>query len=114
MGRPIRSRLAGADAATIGFISQGDFLGGSGLATLALGGAINYSDTYFVFQNVTTAGFTFSQITGYDTVDYQAQFVQDVPNNSYDLSFTAVPEPSSAACLLGGVGALCGWRRRRG
>lgn len=95
----------------ISFNSAGDWLTGSGNATLALSllSGFDYASTYTVFQNVTTTGFTMANITGYDADAYSANFEQDGTN--YNLSFTAVPEPSSA--LLGGLATLALLRRRR-
>lgn len=95
----------------ISFTSAGDWLSGSGNATLALGllSGFDYESTYTVFQNVTTSDFTFVSITGYDTDGYTANFEQS--GNDYNLSFTVIPEPSSA--LLGGLASLLLLRRRR-
>ena len=95
----------------IAFTSAGDWLSGSGNASLALGllSGFDYAKTYTVFQNVTTSDFTFASITGYDTDGYTANFEQS--GNDYNLSFTVIPEPSSA--LLGGLATLLLLRRRR-
>lgn len=90
--------------------SASDWLSGSGNVTLALNGTINYSSTYVIFQNVSTPGFSFAGITGYDTSNWKATVVQS--GNNYDLSFAAVPEPGSLASLVGGLGLLVGLRRR--
>lgn len=102
----------GTTSDLIAFTTAGDWLTGSGNATLALGllGGFDYGDTYTIFENVTTSGFTFSGITGFDTVGYSANFAQNGTN--YDLSFTVIPEPSAAA-LLGAFGTLILLRRRR-
>ena len=102
----------GTTSDLIAFDSAGDWLSGSGNATLSLNllGGFNYASAYTVFQNVTTTGFTLANITGYDTVAYSANFVQS--GNDYALSFTAIPEPNVAA-LLGGLGSLLLMRRRR-
>jgi autotransporter-associated beta strand protein len=95
----------------ITFSTVGDWLNGSGNATLSLDllDGFSYANTYTVFQNVNTAGFTFASITGYDTGAYTANFEQS--GNDYNLSFTVIPEPRAA--LLGGFGALMLLRRRR-
>lgn len=80
----------------ISFATVGDWLTGTGNAALSLSlvTGFNYGDTYTIFQNVSTTGFTLASITGYDTEDYTANFQQSGDN--YNLSFTAIPEPSSA------------------
>ena len=95
----------------IAFTTAGDWLSGSSNATLALGllSGFDYGTTYTIFQNVSTAGFTFDTVTGYDTAAYAANFEQS--GDDYKLSFIAVPEPSSA--LLGGFAFLSLLRRRR-
>jgi len=101
----------GTTSDLIAFTSAGDWLSGSGNATLALTllGEFDYANTYTIFENVTTTGFTFAEITGYDTDGYTANFSQN--GNNYDLSFTIIPEPRAA--LLGGLGLLFLLRRRR-
>jgi fibronectin-binding autotransporter adhesin len=102
----------GTSSDLISFNSAGDWLTGSGNATLALTqvSGFSYANTYTIFQNVSTTGFTLASITGYDDAGYTANFVQS--GSDYNLSFTAVPEPSIA--VLTALGA-CGFafRRRR-
>lgn len=95
----------------ISFSTVGDWLTGSGNADLSLSllAGFDYANTYTVFQNVNTTGFTFANITGYDSDGYTANFEQSGDN--YNLSFTIIPEPSSA--LLGGLASLLLLRRRR-
>lgn len=101
----------GTSSDLISFTTAGDWLSGSGNATLALSliTGFDYGNTYTIFENVTTAGFAFTDITGYDTAGYSANFVQNGDN--YDLSFSVVPEP--ATVLLGSLGLLMLLRRRR-
>jgi autotransporter-associated beta strand protein len=101
----------GTTSDLIAFTSAGDWLTGSGNATLDLSllAGFDYSDTYTIFENVTTAGFAFADITGYDSAGYSANFIQNGDN--YDLSFTVIPEPRAA--LLGTFGLLALLRRRR-
>jgi autotransporter-associated beta strand protein len=101
----------GSSSDLIAFSSAGDWLSGSGNATLALTqvSGFDYNNTYTIFRNVTTTGFTMFNITGYDTGAYTANFAQS--GSDYNLSFTAVPEPRAA--LLGGLGILMLLRRRR-
>jgi autotransporter-associated beta strand protein len=101
------------------FSSAGDWLGGSGNVTLALnesGFEIDYGETYIIFQNVSTAGFQFADITGYDDELFSAGVTQS--GNDYVLRFSeAVPEPGSMGSLLGGLSLLLGlhrFRRRAG
>jgi len=84
---------------------------GSGNGVLALSGTINYSATYTVFQNVSTSGFTFANITGYDTTDYLASVQQS--GNDYVLSFTPVATPEPATLGVMGAGGLMLLARRR-
>lgn len=95
----------------IAFRTIGDWLTGSGNASLSLSllDGFDYGSTYTVFQNVTTTGFTFNTITGYDTDAYAANFEQS--GDDYKLSFTTVPEPSNS--LLGGLASFALLRRRR-
>jgi len=99
----------------VSFSSAGNWLTGSGNVTLALNGigtGIDYGQTYTIFQNVSTSSFTFANITGYDTADYQASVTQS--ENDYQLSFAAVvPEPSSLVSLCGAFGLLGVLRRRK-
>ncbi len=94
----------GTTSDLIDFTLAGDWLTGSGDATLALtlGAGFDYSLTYTVFSDVTTTGFTFAAITGYDTANFDADFAKI--GNDYRVSFTAVPEPSPA--MLGACGLL--------
>jgi autotransporter-associated beta strand protein len=106
--------LTAGSSDLIAFSTAGDWLGGSGNVALTLSGigsGIDYGETYTLFSNVTTTGFTFSSITGYDDADYIATVSQSGDN--YQLSFENVPEPNSAISLLGGVGLLLVLRRRR-
>jgi autotransporter-associated beta strand protein len=91
--------------------SAGDWLSGSGNATLSLHGVINYSSTYVVFQNVSTPGFAFAGVTGYDSSNWTPTFAMS--GNDYVLSFAAIPEPGSAVSLAGGVAMLLGLQKRR-
>jgi autotransporter-associated beta strand protein len=101
----------GTTSDLIAFSAAGDWLTGSGNATLSLSllDGFNYAGTYTVFENVTTSGFTMANITGYDTGTYAANFEQS--GDTYNLTFTAVPEPGSA--LLGSLATLALLRRRR-
>ena len=112
-GSTLALDISGANSDQIAFASAGDCLLGSGNATLSLGGltAANYTNTYTIFSNVTTSGFSFASITGYDSTDYRANITQ--VGNAYQLSFAAVPEPGTTASLVGGLGLLLGWQRRR-
>jgi autotransporter-associated beta strand protein len=101
--------------------ASGEWLTGAGNATLQLNGTINYGDSYVIvadaIANGYTGAFTFANITGYDTADYQAEVTQSGEN--YDLSFSqlAVPEPSAAGSILAGafmLGLLGRFRRPLG
>jgi autotransporter-associated beta strand protein len=95
----------------ISFSSTGNWLTGSGNATLALTllSGFDYANTYNIFENVSTTGFDFAGVTGYDTANYTHSFVQNGSN--YQLSFAPVPESSTA--LLGLIGSALFFRRRR-
>ena len=103
----------GSSSSKIAFSSAADNLIGSGNAALSLtqGAGFDYNTTYRIFENTNTTGFTFSSITGYDNAAYTANFAKSGSN--YDLSFTAVPEPSTYALLLTGLAAFFFMRRRR-
>lgn len=104
--------LLPASSDLFAFGSAGDWLSGSGLGLLQLGGSINYGANYTVFSNVTTAGFAFAGITGYDTLNYSAAVAQS--GTDYVLSFTAIPEPGSAGLLACAAAVFSGGRRFRG
>ncbi|MDR1145003.1 MAG: autotransporter-associated beta strand repeat-containing protein [Verrucomicrobiales bacterium] len=99
--------LVGAD--TLTFASVGDWLSGSGNATLNVSGISDYSTSYTIFENVTTSGFTFANISGYDDANFKAQW----DSSSYILSFEVIPEPSTWALIVTGVALLAILRRRR-
>lgn len=101
----------GTSSDLINFTTSGDWLSGSGNAILALtlGDGFDYGQTYTIFSGVTTSGFTFADITGYDSGVYTANFTQF--GNSYQLSF--VPEPGTIMfALLGGGLVLFRLRRK--
>jgi len=102
----------GSNSSKIAFLSAGANLLGSGNATLSFtqDTGFDYGATYRIFENTSTTAFAFSSITGYDTSAYQAQFGFD--SNNYNLTFTAVPEPSSYALLLFGLAGVIFARRR--
>lgn len=106
--------ISGATSDLVSFSTVGDWLSGSGNVSLTLSGitAADYGNTYTVFHNVSTAGFNFSSIAGYDTSNYSPNFAQ--VGSDYQLSFTAIPEPSVLMSLLGGLGILTLFRHRRG
>ena len=70
----------------VAFASTGT-LSGSGLPTLALtlGTGFDYAASYTILSNVSTAGFTFGAITGYDTATYNATVQKS--GSAYVLSF---------------------------
>ncbi len=104
----------GTTSDVVAFNAAGDWLSGSANATLQLDvtlAGFSYANTYTVFNNVTTDGFTFANITGYDAVNYTANFAD--AGSSYQVNFVAVPEPGSAVSLLAGLGTVVALRRMR-
>lgn len=101
----------GTSSDLVSFTQAGDWLSGTGLATLNItqGAGFSYDDTYVIFQNATTADFTLAGVTGYDSSAYQANF--QLVGNDYVLSFTAIPEPSVAGLFV--LGGVLGMVRRR-
>ncbi len=93
----------GTSSDLIKFTTVGDFLSGSGSVTLALslGAGFDYNSTYTIFENAATAGFTLAGVTGYDSASYAASWTQ--VGSNYQVSFTAVPEPSVVGLALGGA-----------
>ncbi|MDR1303777.1 MAG: autotransporter-associated beta strand repeat-containing protein [Verrucomicrobiales bacterium] len=95
----------------LSFASEGDWLSGSGNATLELTGNFDYATQYTVLTNITTEDFSFATISGYDTANYEAQW--GLSGNSYILSFDVIPEPSTWVLIVTGVALLTMLRRRR-
>ena len=75
----------------VAFTTAGDWLMGSGNATLelTLGSGFDYTKTYVVMRNVTTSGFTFANVTGYNTTNYTARVGRS--GNDIVISFEAIP-----------------------
>ncbi|MDR1145824.1 MAG: autotransporter-associated beta strand repeat-containing protein [Verrucomicrobiales bacterium] len=96
----------------LNFAVAGDWLTGSGNATLELTGNFDYATQYTVLTNITTKDFSFATISGYDTANYEAQW-EWMNNNSYILTFEVIPEPSTWALIVTGVALLTVLRRRR-
>ena len=104
----------GTSSDKIAFQATGDWLSGSGNAalSLALGSGFSYDNSYVIFQGVSTSGFDFASVVGYNTSAYTHNFSQI--GNDYVLSFTAVPEPGTLAlCGIAAVVGLCVVRRNR-
>jgi autotransporter-associated beta strand protein len=106
----------GSNSSKIVFSSPGNNLLGNGNATLSLtlGDGFNYGATYRIFENSSTTGFSFADIVGYDDANFTATFAQFESN--YDLTFAAIPEPSTYMLLvLAGLAVLSwGIRKRAG
>lgn len=101
----------GTSSSSLSFNSVGDWLNGSsGNTTLVLteGSGFSYSDSYTIFSNVSTTGFSFASITGYDSTDYTALLNQSGTNYILSFQASAVPEPNVMALLAGGL-ALLAW-----
>ena len=96
----------GSSSSKIAFTTLADNLLGSGNATLSLtrGDGFDYGASYTIFQNTSTTGFVFSSITGYDSDSWTANF--GLTSDNYQLSFTAVPEPSTYALLFAGLAGI--------
>ena len=102
----------GTTSDVVAFNAAGDWLSGSANATLQLDvtlAGFSYANTYTVFNNVTTDGFTLANITGYDAVNYTANFAD--AGSGYQVNF--VPEPGSAVSLLAELGMVVALRRMR-
>lgn len=86
----------GADSTKIVFSSLGDWLEGSGNATLRLNllEGFTFGQQYVIFENVTTQGFTFANVEGIDGYDYSFEWV----DNTYVL--TVIPEPGTISLLV--------------
>ncbi len=105
--------INGANSDTLAFSTPGDWLSGSGTATLALNATGVLAGTpYVVFHDVSTAGFTFADITG-TPVGYAPTLTFTGANggaygesyaDDYVLTFAETPEPSTWAMM--GLGAL--------
>lgn len=108
----------GTSSDLVAFAAAGNWLSGSGNAALELnlGDGFQYSQTYSIFSGVTTPGFTFDSISGYDDSQYVAQVSHNVLQNRYEIAFAPVPEPGVVSFLAAGGVLLCGGflARRRG
>jgi hypothetical protein len=107
----------GTNATDVAFTSEGNFLSGSGNATLELdlGSGFSYSNTYTIFNNTSSPLLDFSSITGYDSTDYTAELALNGANEviSFSPNAEAVPEPSTWALILAGISGLFFFRRRQ-
>jgi autotransporter-associated beta strand protein len=96
----------GTESDLISFFNLGDNLVGSGNAVLSLnlGPGFDYANSYTVITNVTTAGFTFLGITGYDTSNHTALLNQ--VGDDYVLTFNNDPTPLAEVFVLGVSGLV--------
>ncbi|MBT64824.1 MAG: hypothetical protein CML13_16625 [Puniceicoccaceae bacterium] len=80
------------DSDRISFFQAGDWFRGYDRPALDLnlGEEFDYSDTYILIDQVTTPGFGFSEITGYDRVNYVPVVTHS--GNAYLLDFILIPE----------------------
>lgn len=94
------------------FETTGDWLTGSGNVTLnlTLGEGFDYENSYVIFENVITDGFTLADVTGIDKDLWTYSFTRE--GNNYVLSFNAIPEPSVIALGTLGLAAVLFLRRR--
>jgi len=104
----------GTAADLIQFTSPGAWLVGSGLGelNLVLESGFDYGQSYKLFDDVTTTGFSFASITGYDSVNYTASVNQ--VGSDYFVSFVnTIPEPSTYLVCAFSCCMLLGLRRRK-
>lgn len=104
--------VLGSTSSSIAFGTLGDWLVGSGNATLALtlGNGFDYGNSYTIFSNVTTEGFTLAGVTGFDSGNYTWSL--DQMGSDYVLSFQAIPEPSTIVLWVGASLGLVLFARR--
>lgn len=98
----------GTASGSVSFSTVGDWLSGSGNVTLELllAEGFQVGQAYLVFENVSTSGFEFANVTGIGAFDYSF----DMIGNDYFI--TVIPEPTTVAMLLFSFGILF-WAVRR-
>lgn len=85
-------------------------LGGTLALNLPVSG-IDYTQSYTILSGASTVNGSFGSVTGYDSTDYEAQFV--FSGGNYDIVFSAVPEPSTWMAGALSLLALAFTQRRR-
>lgn len=84
---------------------------GGGTLTLNLGPSFDYNGTYPIFTGVSGLTGSFGTVSGYDSANFAPTFALN--NGEYDLTFAAIPEPSTWIGAALALGSIVSVSRRR-